>query len=139
MKRLSGEIAFAPAIEPTQEALDAQTPVPAHDARRNFVAEREHQHGRVVAELADLLDACSRSIVPAELPIVEKRDVLRPRQPDHDAQPVARRFVEQVAPRRRVDADGVDAELRHQAEVFGDLRRAAGTDSRRRRARTCRR
>ena len=41
--------------------------------------------------------SADRALQPA---IVEKRDVLRPRQPDHHAQPVPRRLVEQVAPRR---------------------------------------
>jgi hypothetical protein len=54
-----------------------------------------------------------------ELAVVEKRDVLRPGQPDHDAEPVARGFVEQVEARRCVRADRVDAERRHQPEVLG--------------------
>src|SRR5262249_18279028 len=53
--------------------------------------------------------------------IVEKRDVLRPREPHHHPQPMPTRFVEEIASRSRVRADRVDAELRHQAEVVGHL------------------
>lgn len=53
-------------------------------------------------------------------PVVEKRDVLRPRQPDHDVQPVPRSLVEHVRGWRRVGSDRVDAGGRHQAEVVSD-------------------
>ena len=76
---------------------------------------------RMVAELARPVATISRRIVALQRAIVEERDVLRPRQPDHHAQAVPRGLVEQVAARRRVDADRVDAELRHQPEVLGDL------------------
>jgi hypothetical protein len=56
-----------------------------------------------------------------QLVIVEEGDMLRPRQPDHHAQPFGGGGVEQVAPRRRVGSDGVDAELRHLTEVGRDL------------------
>ena len=58
-----------------------------------------------------------RAFQPA---VVEEGDVLRPGEADHYAQPVPRGFVQQVESRRRVGADRVDAEIRHQAEVFGD-------------------
>jgi len=53
--------------------------------------------------------------------IVEEGDVLRPRQPDHDAQAFSRRRIEKLAPWRRVGAHGIDPELGHLAEVGGDL------------------
>ena len=106
-------------VEAAQEPFDAHPAVPADDAWRNLVAEREHQHRRVIAELlhpgGDV--AADR---PLQLVVVEKRDVLRPGQADHHAQAVPRGFVEQVAPRRRVGADRIDPEARHQAEVLGD-------------------
>ena len=74
----------------------------------------------MIAELADLRGDLAPD-GPLQRAVVEKRDVLRPRQPDHDAQPVARGRVEQLAARRRVGADRVDAERGHQAEVGGDL------------------
>ena len=40
--------------------------------------------------------------------------------PDHHAQAVTAGFVEQVEARRRVQADGVDAERCHQPEVLRD-------------------
>ena len=79
----------------------------------------------MIGELANRSHHVALDLVP-QAPIVEKRDVLRPRQSDHDAQAVPRRFVEQIAARGRVHADGVDAERRHQAEVFGDLAQTQG-------------
>ena len=60
---------------------------------------------------------------PLQRVIVEKRHVLRPRQPDHDAKAVAGGFVEKIGVRRRVGSNGIDAEIRHQAEVPGHLLR----------------
>ncbi len=74
----------------------------------------------MIAELGDL-----RADVAADpahqRAIVEERDVLRPRQSHHDPQTLARRGVEQLAARRRIGADGVDAERGHLAEVGRDL------------------
>ena len=117
--------------------FDADAPVPAHDAGRNLVSEREGEHGRVIAELGDLGADLLPDLAPQRA-VVEKRDVLRPRQPDHHAQAVACRFVEQLALRRGVGADGVDAEVRHEPEILGDCC-AMGTGSPARPARTCRR
>ena len=39
-------------VQVAQKALDADAAVPAHDAGRNLVAERERQHRRMIAELA---------------------------------------------------------------------------------------
>jgi hypothetical protein len=103
-----------------QEALDAQAAVPADNPWRNFVAEREQHGRRMIGQLANLLDDLALD-ASRQLPIVEEGDVLRPGEPDHHAEPVARRFIEQVAAGRRVDADRVAAELRHQAEVGRNL------------------
>src|SRR5207253_11242757 len=103
-------------IEAPEETLDAETSVPAHDARRNFVAEREEQDGRVIAELADAGDRLPADS-PRERGVVEERDVLRPGEPDHDAQPVQGRLIEEIAAGRGVHANGVEAELRHEPEV----------------------
>ena len=43
-------------VQPAQKALDPQPAVPAHDARRNLVAERKHQQRRVIGQLADFVD-----------------------------------------------------------------------------------
>ncbi len=76
----------------------------------------------MIGELGDLRSrfAADRSLQRA---VVEKRDMLRPRQPHHDAQSVAGGLVEQIASRWRVRTNGVDAESRHEAEVFGNLLR----------------
>ena len=133
-----GRCGLAFFVEAAEEALDAPLAVPAHDARRNLVAEREGEDGGMIAELADLRGDLAPDGA-LQRAVVEKRDVLRPRQPDHDAQALARGRVEQVAARRRIGADGVDAERGHLPEVGGDLMQAGGTGSRRRRAQTSRR
>ena len=83
-------------VETAQEALHAQPAVPPHDAGRDLVAEREQRDRRMAAELAHPRDRLPPDVLlqPA---IVEKRDMLRPRQPDHDAKPLGRGRVEQVA------------------------------------------
>jgi hypothetical protein len=67
--------------------------VPADDARRNLVAEGKREHGRVIAELRDFLDEFAADFA-LQRSVVEKRHVLRPREPDHDAKAVTGRFVE---------------------------------------------
>ena len=94
--------------------------MPADDARRNLVAKREGQHRRVMGQLLDLPDDFPPNAA-GQPSIVEERLMLRPREPDHDTKSMARRFVEQIQPRRGVGADRVDAESRHQAEVLGHL------------------
>ena len=73
-----------------------------------------------VTELGDLAGDLMANL-PLQRAIVEEGDMLRPWQPDHDAQPFSCRNVEQIAARRRVSTDCVDAEARHLAEVRGDL------------------
>ena len=75
-----------------------------------MVAERRHLFGELGPDR------------PLQPRIVQERNVLRPGEADHDAKPVVRRFVEHVAPWRRVRPDRVDAEAGHQLEVVGDLR-----------------
>ena len=106
-------------VQAAQEVFDADIAVPPHDAGRNLVAERHHQHRGMAAELAHLRN----DVAPdsrCELPVVEKRHVLGPGQAGHDPQAVTRGFVEKISARRRVRADGIDADVRHEAEVFGD-------------------
>ncbi len=107
-------------VQDAEITFDALPAVPAHDTGWNFVAQREGQDRGMVAQLGHLLDDLVAD-PPAERAVVEERDVLRPGQPDHHAQIVTRRLVEQIAARRRVQTDRIDAEARHQAEVFGDL------------------
>ncbi len=109
-------------VQAAKKPLDADTAVPAHDARRDLVAEREHQDGWVIAELSDAGRELAADVA-LEVTVVEEGDVLRPWQSDHHAQAVACGFVEQLAPRGGVRADGVEAEACHETEVFGDLLR----------------
>ena len=84
--------------------LDFSMPVPADDVRRDFVPDRIAEHGRVPGTGADGL---SHTIddVARTAPLVEKRDVLFPRQADHHIQAVTMSGVEQPARR-----DGICAE-----------------------------
>ena len=95
--------------------------VPADDARRNLVAERQDRDRRMAADRPHLRGEVAADGALQRV-VVEKCDVLRPRQPDHDAQAAAGRFVEQIGVRRRVGADRIDAEIRHQAKVPRHLR-----------------
>jgi len=72
----------------------------------------------------DLADVRDRFLPDRLLqsPVVEKGDVLRPRYADHHPQSTARRLVQQVDSRRRIRAYRIDAEVRHLAEVLGNLR-----------------
>jgi hypothetical protein len=107
-------------VEVAKKILDPNAAVPADDACRNLVAKGEGQYRWMLRELCDLTDDVAAD-VPRQAAIVEERDVLRPWEADHHTKSVARGFVEQIQPRRRVSADGVDAEARHQTEVLGDL------------------
>ena len=118
-----GRCALGVLVQRAEEPLDAHAAVPADDAGGISLPSANSEHGGVIAELANLARRSRVRIVALQRAIVEKRDVLRPRQPDHDAQAVCarlRRAGRGAAACRR--ADRVDAELRHQAEVFGDLR-----------------
>src|SRR5262249_26794368 len=59
--------------------------------------------------------------VALQMSIVEKRDVLRPRDARHHAQAMLGRSVEQIRWRNGVRADGVHARIDHQSEVAIDL------------------
>ena len=43
-------------VQAAEKTLDAHPPVPAHDARRDFVAERDDADGRMCADLTDARD-----------------------------------------------------------------------------------
>ena len=73
----------------------------------------------MIAKRPDARDELAPDLA-LERSVVEKRNVLRPGQADHDPQAMRLGFVEQVGPWGGVRADRVDAEIRHQAEVFGD-------------------
>ena len=94
--------------------------MPADHAGGDLVAQREGEHRGMVAKLGHLLDQLPPDGL-LQRPFVEERDVLRPRQADHDPQPLGGRRIEQLAPGRRIRSDRVDAEAGHLPEVGGDL------------------
>ena len=63
------------------------------------------------------------------LAVIEEEDALVPRDRDHDAKAEFLREVEEPARRGVVDAQDVDAELAHEAEVDGDLLRRGEIDA----------
>ena len=112
--------------------------VPAHHGGRDLVAERDHRYRRVVGERADAVDHRAPDLAQ-RAGVVEKRDVLRPRQPDHHPQAGAGRLVEDRPAGHGVDPHGVDAEGAHPGEVVGHLTRGPGTAPPSHRGRTSRR
>ena len=89
----SGRDRFRVVIQVAQKTFDAQAAVPTDHARRDFVAEREHERRGMIRELADLV-ADFAPDRPRQPPVVQERHVLRPRQTDHHPQSVARGLVQ---------------------------------------------
>src|SRR5262249_37490848 len=118
----AGRDSFRIFVKLAKEIFDAHPPVPANDTWRDLVANRHRKDGRMVGELADAGGDLPPNL-PPQTAVIQKGNVLGPGQPDHDAQAVVSRLVEQIATGGRVEADRVDAEARHQTEVFRDLTR----------------
>jgi hypothetical protein len=90
-------------VELAQEALDAPRPEPAHDGGGDLVADRVAEHGLVTrAGSRSGRDAAPNAA--RQLHIVQERDVLLPRQVDHDAQVVPFGGIEKPTGRHAVHA-----------------------------------
>jgi len=109
-------------IEVTQELLDPSVAVPADDPGRNLVAQREKERRRVLGDAPDGRDGVV-SDASSEPSVVEKRDVLWPREPDHHVETVSKGRVEQHRRRWRVGAHRIDTDGRHQRKVLLDALR----------------
>ncbi len=94
-------------VQPAQELLGAPAPVPAHDGRRDLVADRPAEQRRVAGHGAGVGGHAADDVAHARA-IVEERDVLLPREAAEHAQAVAARGVEQPARRRGVEAQRVE-------------------------------
>ena len=94
-KQAGGRGVLGRVVEVAKKILDPDPAVPADDASRNLIAKRKGQHRRMLRQLRDLPDDVLPD-VPRHPSIVEERDMLRPRKPDHHAKPMARRFVQQI-------------------------------------------
>ena len=106
-------------VELAQEPLDPSVAVPTDDPGGDLVAQSEEERRGVFREPAHgrdgvVFDASSEPCV------VEKWDVLRPRQTDHHPETVPKGLVEQPGRRRRVGAHRVDARGRHQRKILCD-------------------
>ena len=106
-------------VELAQEPLDPSVSVPTDDPRRDLVAQREEERRGVRCNPAHGRDGVEFD-ASREPSVVEKWDVLRPRQSDHHAETVPEGRVEQGVRRRRVGAHRVDARGRHQSKVLLD-------------------
>ena len=106
-------------VELPEEGLDATVAVPTHDAGGDLVADGREQHGGMAGHPPHLLRHPAPDL-GRQPRVVEKGDVLRPRDPGDHPQVLPRRLVEHRLGRRGVGADGVDAGLAHPREVAGD-------------------
>ena len=103
------------------EPLDGARAVPTNDGWRDLIADGEQQQ-RGMPRDRTRLSADAPDDVSPQPPIVEKRDVLRPRQSGHDTKTVIGRRIEHIGGRNGVGADGVDARSDHQREVAANVR-----------------
>jgi hypothetical protein len=94
--------------------------VPPDDAWRNLVADREREDCRMVREFGHAGDNVAPD-ASREAPVVEKA-MLSHGRPTMTRRPF-RAASSSRSRRRRIRADGVDAEGRHHPEVFGDALR----------------
>ena len=101
---------------------DAPRAEPAHDARRDFVSD-EVGKNRVVSPVLPHRLANRADDLRADFPVVQKLDVLRPRNRNHRAHPELPADVEQPFGRDMVDADEVHPHLAHQREILADALR----------------
>ena len=108
-------------IELEQKSFDTLGAQPAHDAGGDFIAEREQQHRRMRRQRAHI----RHDVAPdraGHVPVVEERDMVRPRQAHHDAQAVLLGQIKDAPVRHRVGPDRVHAGATHQREVLSDAR-----------------
>ena len=107
-------------VKPLEVALDLAAPEPASHRRRDLVAEPVCEQRGMPGDRAHLL-ADDASDVRRRVAVDQVADVLLGREPDHDAEAVALREVEELGRRHRVrDPDDVDAVRGHLREVVVD-------------------
>src|SRR5262249_18257206 len=102
--------------ETRHEAFDHPVPVPAHDGRRDLVAYRIGEHGRMPRALSHTRTHAGDDGGGTPT-IVEESDVLFPGQTDEDVEPVGEGRIQHVSWRHRVGADGVEAACRDVNEI----------------------
>ena len=95
--------------------------MPPRNRGGHFVPDGEEQHRRMAPKAAHLCLEIAADTT-TEGAVVEKRDMLRPRQPDHESQTVTGCLVEQRLRGGCVQPNGIDPDTRHQCEVFGHPR-----------------
>ncbi len=108
-------------IKPADELLDLAMSVPADDRRRNLVSDCIRQQRRMVGArphpVAHPLDDLRRTLA-----VVQKRDVLLPRQPHHYPQPLLGRHIHQPTWWNCVNPHGIDPRFSHQRKIAQNLR-----------------
>ena len=107
-------------IQLAQESFDPRLSVPSHDRRGNLVAQGEHQHRGMMAKLPHSLSDVLANAAGG-LRLIQKRDVLRPWNANHEAQAGAGRLVEDRLIGDGIGANRVDAVAPHQCEIGAHL------------------
>jgi hypothetical protein len=115
-----GIVLFDDTNERVEEFLHAPGAVPADEIGRNFVVDEEAEHGRMTGVGQRGLGDIGADGFDG-LGLVEEEDALVPRDGDHDAEAEFLGEIEEPAGRRVVDAQDIDAEVAHEAEVDGDF------------------
>ena len=104
------------ADEPVEEFLHARRAVPAHEVGRNFIVDEKAEHGRVTGVGDGGLGHVALDR-PHGLTIVEEEDALVPRNGDHDADALGQCQIEEPPRGGVIDADDIDAEFAHEAQI----------------------
>ena len=112
----AGILGLCRQVEPLDVPLDPASAMPADDWRRDLVADRVAEDGRVPSALAHA-DANPPFDVPGTLRVVQEGHVLLPRQAHHHPEAVPVGQVEEPAERRGVGADRVEAICRDLGEL----------------------
>ena len=115
----AGIFSFGGVIKSFNEMFDAPVAVPAHDVGGDFVANGKAQQGGMAGALANPLANSLHHLV-RQRSVIQKSDVLFPRQADQHPEPVLAGAIEQPARRNRVRAQRVDAGGGHLLEIPGD-------------------
>src|SRR5207249_8030862 len=110
---------FRIGVELVQEPLDPLMAAPSNYVRRNLATDRRQHDSRVTGERPYLADDVTANR-PRQLRIIQKRDMIGPRNSDDQFQTGPRGLVQQIRAWYRVGPHRVYAELPHQLKIVRD-------------------